>query len=160
MQVSKDKVAVLDYVLKDDAGTVVDQSQGGEFAYLHGANNIIKGLEDALEGKTAGESLSVTIPPAEAYGERDENQIQEVGRSMFPPEVEIQVGMQFQAQSPDGQMMVVTVSGVEGETVTVDGNHPMAGQTLHFDVTVVDVRDASAEELDHGHVHGPGGHHH
>ncbi len=160
MQVGKDKVTTIDYTLKDDEGTTIDQSSNGEFAYLHGASNIIPGLEQALEGKQAGDELSVSIAPDQAYGEKDLAQIQRVPRSQFPPDVEIQPGMQFQAQSPDGQMLVVTVSDVDDDVVVVDGNHPLAGKTLHFDVKVVDVRDATAEEMEHGHVHGEGGHQH
>ena len=160
MQVSKDKVAIINYTLKDDEGNVVDQSENGEFAYLHGASNIIPGLENALEGKTAGDALVVTIAPAEAYGERDESRIQAVPRAMFPPDVEVEVGMQFHAQSPEGQTLMVTVAAVETDTITVDGNHPMAGKTLHFDVAIVEVRDATQEELDHGHVHHGDHHHH
>ncbi len=160
MEISKDKVATLNYVLKNDQGEVMDQSEDGRFAYLHGANNIIPGLEKALEGKKVGDKISVTVAPAEGYGERDLEQIQQVPRNMFPPDIDIQPGMQFQAQSPDGQMMVVMVTAVNNDTVSVDGNHPLAGENLHFDVEIVDVRDASSEELEHGHVHGPGGHEH
>ncbi len=160
MEISKDKVATLNYVLKNDKGEVMDESRDGQFAYLHGASNIIPGLESALEGKKAGDSMSVSVPPADGYGERDLAQIQQVPRNMFPPDVEIEPGMQFQAQSPEGQMMVVMVTAVNDDTVSVDGNHPLAGENLHFEVNVVDVRDASSEELEHGHVHGPDGHHH
>jgi len=160
MQVAKDKVTTIDYTLKDDEGTIIDQSSNGEFAYLHGANNIIPGLEQALEGKQAGDEVSVSIDPEQGYGEKDLAQIQRVPRSQFPPDVEIEAGMQFQAQSPDGQMLVVTVTDVDNDVVVVDGNHPLAGKTLHFDVNVVDVRDATEEELEHGHVHGEGGHQH
>ncbi|HFE48256.1 MAG TPA: peptidylprolyl isomerase [Chromatiaceae bacterium] len=160
MEISKDKVATLNYVLKNDKGEVMDESQDGQFAYLHGASNIIPGLESALEGKKAGDSMSVSVAPAEGYGERDLAQIQQVPRNMFPADVDIEPGMQFQAQSPEGQMMVVMVTAVNDDTVSVDGNHPLAGENLHFDVSVVDVRDASPEELEHGHVHGPDGHHH
>ncbi len=160
MEISKDKVATLNYVLKNDQGEVMDQSNDGQFAYLHGANNIIPGLEKALEGKRVGDKVSVTVAPEEGYGERDLGQIQQVPRNMFPADIDIQPGMQFQAQSPDGQMMVVMVTAVNDDTISVDGNHPLAGENLHFEVEIVDVRDASGEELEHGHVHGPGGHEH
>jgi FKBP-type peptidyl-prolyl cis-trans isomerase SlyD len=153
-------VVTIDYTLTDDDGNVVDTSQGNEpMAYLHGANNIIPGLETALEGKKLGDEFSVTVNPEEGYGERDDSRQQVVPREMFGEE-EIQVGAQFHAASPDGNHIVVTVMNVDGDNITVDGNHPLAGQTLNFDVKVVDIRDATQEELDHGHVHGPEGHQH
>ncbi len=160
MKITQNAVATIDYKLTDDEGNVIDQSTDGNFAYLHNGRNIIPGLEAALQDKQAGDHLNVTIEPAQAYGERDLAQIQRIPREMFPPETEIKPGMQFQGQSPDGQVSVVTVTDVDGDTVVVDGNHPLAGKTLHFDVNVVDVREATAEELEHGHVHGPGGHDH
>jgi len=160
MQITKNKVASIDYVLKDDDGNVLDQSSDGSFAYLHGANNIIPGLENALEGKQAGDNVKVSIAPEDGYGEKNPALIQQVPREAFPANMDIEAGMQFQAQSNGGHQTLVTVTSVDGDQITVDGNHPMAGQTLHFDVTVGEVRDATAEELDHGHVHGPGGHHH
>jgi FKBP-type peptidyl-prolyl cis-trans isomerase SlyD len=160
MQISDSKVVTLNYTLKDDDGNLIDQSQDGQFAYLHGAQNIIPGLENALTDKAKGDKVNVRIEPKDGYGERNENMIQNVDRAMFDVEEELQVGQQFNAQSPDGQMLTVTITQVEGDEVTVDGNHPLAGVHLNFDVEVMDVRDASAEEVDHGHVHGPGGHNH
>jgi FKBP-type peptidyl-prolyl cis-trans isomerase SlyD len=160
MSITVNKVVTLDYTLTDDEGTVVDKSEGGNFLYLHGASNIIPGLEQALEGKAAGDELTVAVEPKDGYGERNDEMTQVVPREMFDSETEIQPGMQFHAQSPDGQMLVVTVVDVNDEKVTVDGNHPLAGVNLNFDVKVVDVRDATQEELDHGHVHGTGGHEH
>ena len=160
MQIEKDKVVTIDYVLTDDAGNELDRSEDGSFAYLHGASNIIPGLEDALAGKAAGDELKVPVAPEDAYGHRDESKTQAVPADMFQTDTQIEVGMQFHAQDPDGDPLVVTVIKVEEETITVDGNHVLAGIPLNFDVKVVDVRDASAEELAHGHVHGPGGHHH
>lgn len=160
MQISDKMVVTIDYTLKDDNGTVLDSSTEGNFAYLHGANNIIPGLENALTGKSAGDEVDVSVSPAEGYGEHNETMIQAVPRDMFDSEQEIQVGMQFHAESPEGEMIVVTVTDVEGDDVTVDGNHPLAGVNLNFGVKVVDIREASAEEIEHGHVHGPGEHHH
>ncbi len=160
MQISDNKVVTIDYTLKDDAGTVLDSSAGGPgLAYLHGASNIIPGLEKALAGKTQGDSLNVSINPAEAYGERDDSMIQTVPRDMFEG-TEIQVGAQYHAMTPEGHPVTITVKDIKDDGVVIDGNHPLAGQTLHFDVTITDVRDATQEELDHGHVHGPGGHQH
>jgi len=160
MQIANDRVVSIAYTLKDDDDNVIDQSTDGSFCYLHGASNIIPGLENALTGKVAGDELSVTIPPEEAYGVRDDARVQAVPRDMFPQDQDIQPGMQFHAQSPDGQAIVVMVAKVDADTVTVDGNHPLAGVQLNFDVKVMDIRDATEEELEHGHVHGPGGHEH
>ena len=129
-------------------------------AVLIGHGNIIPGLESALEGKTAGDSLTVRVAAADAYGERDDRLIQMVPREMFEDNQEIQVGMQFQSSDEDGNVRVVTVVGADADSITVDGNHPLAGVPLNFAVTIVEVRDPTAEELEHGHVHGPGGHHH
>ncbi|MCF6336449.1 MAG: peptidylprolyl isomerase [Gammaproteobacteria bacterium] len=160
MTIAENKVVTLHYTLTDDEGTVIDQSDDGSFLYLHGASNIIPGLENALTGKTSGDELKVTVPPEEGYGERDDARLESVSREMFPADAEIEAGMQFHAEGPEGEMMTVTVAGVDGDTVKIDGNHPLAGVQLNFDVKVIDVRDASAEEVEHGHVHGPGGHQH
>jgi len=160
MQIAKNKVVSINYVLTDNSNTVIDSSEGGEpLAYLHGANNIIPGLENALTGKVAGDKLKVTVAPEDAYGVREEEMIQLIPRERFEPGVEIEVGMQFQTPTEDG-VSVVTVTSVDGENITIDANHPLAGVTLVFSVEVMDVRDASEEELSHGHVHGAGGHHH
>lgn len=160
MKIAEKHVVTLNYTLKDNDDNIIDQSEDGSFCYLHGASNIIPGLENALTGKSSGDALSVSVAPEEGYGPRDDARIQEVPRDAFPPEPEIEPGMQFNAEGPDGQAVMVTIAKVEGGTITVDGNHPLAGVTLNFDVTIADIRDASAEELEHGHVHGPGGHHH
>lgn len=161
MQIAAQKVVSIDYTLTDDQGQVIDSSKGGEpLAYIQGIGNIIPGLEAALEGKKSGDTLKVSIAPADGYGERNDSMMQAVPRHMFENADEIQTGMQFHTMTEDGHPMVVTVVEISPETITVDANHPLAGQTLHFDVTVVDVRDATSEELDHGHVHGPGGHNH
>lgn len=160
MQISPNKVVSIHYTLKNDAGDVLDTSSGREpLAYLHGSGNIIPGLEKALEGKSSGEKMNVSIAPEEGYGERHEGLIQDVPRDAFQGVEDIQPGMQFHAQGPSGPM-VVTVKEVGDNTVKVDGNHPLAGETLHFDVEVTDVREATAEEQEHGHVHGAGGHDH
>jgi FKBP-type peptidyl-prolyl cis-trans isomerase SlyD len=161
MQISRHKVATIDYTLTDDSGEVIDSSAGSPgLAYLHGEQNIIPGLENALEGKIAGDSLKVTVAPEEGYGVRDDTKVVTVPHDMFENASEVQVGARFYAQSPEGQQIAITVVEVREEDIVVDGNHPLAGQNLHFDVTVTDVRDASEEEISHGHVHGPGGHDH
>ena len=157
MQIEKNKVATLHYTLKDSEGNVIDQSEDGSFVYLHGALNIIPGLETALTGKAAGEELNVKIAPEEAYGVRNDEHIQEVPKEMFESDAEINVGMQFQAQGPGGEELMVTVAEIKDDAIVVDGNHPLAGMELNFDVKIIEVRDASAEELEHGHVHSPEG---
>lgn len=161
MLIAVNKAVSIDYTLTNDAGEVIDSSAGGApMVYLHGAGNIIVGLEKALEGKRAGDELSVAIEPDEAYGEYSAELVATLGREMFEGVDELEVGMQFHASGPDGSMQIVTIRDLDGDEVTVDGNHPLAGQRLNFQVKVVDVRDAHAEEIAHGHVHGEGGHHH
>ena len=161
MQIAKDKVVLINYILKNDTGEVIDSSEGSDpLAYLHGAENIIPGLENALEGKAAGDTLSVTIAAEEAYGLFDESKVQEVPKEMFEDAGEVIVGAQYHAAGPDGGHITITVTEVTDDTVTVDANHPLAGENLSFDVTIVEIRDASPEELEHGHVHGAGGHQH
>lgn len=161
MQIEKHKVVSIDYTLKDDQGNLIDSSEGADpLAYLHGVGNIIPGLESELEGKQTGESISVRIEPEKGYGERNEALTQVVPKEMFQGADKIEVGMQFHAADEQGNTQVITVAGVEGDNVTVDGNHPLAGVHLNFDVKVVDVRDATDEELEHGHAHGAGGHNH
>jgi FKBP-type peptidyl-prolyl cis-trans isomerase SlyD len=160
MSIIKDSVASFHYTLKDDDGNTIDSSVGQEpLPYLHGAGNIVPGLERELEGKKTGDKLSVIVKPADGYGELNESLVQELPKTMFAGVDDIEAGMEFHAETDNGQQMV-TVTKVEGDSVIIDGNHPLAGKNLHFDIEVTDVREASPEELEHGHVHGPGGHHH
>ncbi|MGJ7457246.1 FKBP-type peptidyl-prolyl cis-trans isomerase [Halomonas sp. MA07-2] len=160
MQIAQNSVVAFHYTLTNDAGEVLDSSEGREpLTYLHGAGNIIPGLEKELEGRQAGDSLSAVVAPGEGYGEKQEQLVQEVPRDAFQGVEGIEPGMQFQAQTQGGPLMV-TVTKIEGDTVTVDGNHPLAGQTLNFAVEIASVREASDEEVEHGHVHGEGGHQH
>jgi FKBP-type peptidyl-prolyl cis-trans isomerase SlyD len=160
MQIGARCVAYIHYTLTNTAGEVLDSSSGGEpLAYLHGAGNIIPGLEQALEGKSSGDKLTVNVPAKDAYGERNEGLVQQVPRRAFQGVADIQPGMQFHADSSHGPMRV-QVTAVSGDMVTVDGNHLLAGQDLTFEVEITQVRDATLEELQHGHVHGPGGHSH
>ena len=161
MLIAANKAVSIEYTLTNDAGEVIDSSAGGApLVYLPGAGNIIPGLEKALEGKTTGDELNVAVEPEEAYGEYSAELVSTLSRSMFEGVDELEVGMQFHASAPDGQMQIVTIRDLDGDDVTVDGNHPLAGQRLNFQVKVVDIRDASQEEVAHGHVHGEGGHHH
>lgn len=158
--IAKDHIVTFNYTLTNAEGTELDKSEAGTpLAYLHGHSNIIPGLEKELEGKSAGESLKVTVAPAEAYGEYNEEAVQEVPKEMFQGVETIEAGMQFQAQTEAG-IQVVTVKAVEGDNVIIDSNHPLAGQELTFDVEIVEVRAATEDELSHGHAHGVGGHQH
>ncbi len=160
MEVTADRVVTIHYTLKDDGGAVLDSSAGGEpLAYIQGHGNLVAGLEKALEGQEDGAKLAVDVTPAEGYGIRDEKLIQRVPKRSLQGAGQIKKGMQFQARTEDG-MRLFTVAAIIGDMVTLDGNHPLADQTLHFDVQIVGVREATAEELEHGHVHGAGGHHH
>lgn len=160
MQIEQNSVVTLHYTLKDNEGNIIDQSDDGSFLYLHGAMNIIPGLENALAGKSAGDEFSVSVSPEEGYGAKDPERIQEVPKEMFENADEIKPGVQFHAQGPDGNAVVVTVIEVKEEAVVIDGNHALAGVDLNFSVTVVDVRAATEEEVSHGHVHGEHGHQH
>lgn len=160
MNISTNCVASFHYTLTDGSGKVLDSSQGQEpLSYLHGASNIIPGLESALEGKVAGDKLNVAVPAAEAYGLRNDDLVQELPSSMFSGIEKIEIGMEFHAETEHG-LQVVTVTKVDGDQVTIDGNHPLAGIDLNFDVEITEVRAATEEELNHGHAHGAGGHHH
>lgn len=160
MQIARNKVVAIHYTLRDEQGTVIDSSAArGPLTYLHGKGNIIPGLEQALAGRSAGDKLDVTVMPEQAYGVRNEHLVQILPRSRFPEGTELAPGMQLRISGRQGPS-VVTVTKVERDFVTVDGNHPLAGRTLHFSVEVAEVRKATHEEVSHGHVHGPGGHHH
>ncbi len=160
MTIAKDTVVSIHFTLKDDQGKVLDSSDGSEpLVYLHGAQNIIPGLEDALSGKKTGDKLDVSIPPEKGYGLRDERMVQSIPKAQFPNPDKVKAGMRFQVSSDHGPV-VLTVKEVKDKEVVVDGNPELAGQTLHFNVEVTDVRPATQEELAHGHAHGPGGHHH
>ncbi|MDG1580175.1 peptidylprolyl isomerase [Pseudomonas sp. GOM6] len=161
MQIAANKAVSIDYTLTNDAGEVIDSSAGGApLVYLHGAGNIIVGLEKALVGKQVGDEVTVAIEPGEAYGEYSAELVATLNRSMFEGVDQLEVGMQFHASGPDGGMQIVTIRDIDGDDVIVDGNHPLAGQRLNFQVKIVNVREASAEEVAHGHIHGEGGHHH
>ena len=161
MKVGKDKVVLMHYTLKNDAGDVIDSSDGADpLPFLQGHGNIIPGLESALEGSKVGDKLDVSIKPEEGYGERMKDAIQEIPSSALKGVDEVKVGMQLQSQDKDGNAFLVTVTKIEDDKITVDGNHPLAGQTLHFSVSIESIRKAEAEELSHGHVHADGQHNH
>ncbi len=160
MQIVNERVVLFDYVLRDESGQTLDSSDGREpLAYLHGSGMIIPGLEREMEGKKAGDEFVVQVIPEDAYGIRDEALLQEVPRSQFADADDIEVGMQFEIDAEEGPS-IITVVNVEEDTITVDGNHQLAGMNLTFSIVIRDVREASEEELEHGHAHGPGGSHH
>ena len=161
MKVGKDKVVLMHYTLKNDTGDVIDSSDGADpLPFLQGHGNIIPGLESALEGSKVGDKLDVSIKPEEGYGERMKDAIQEIPSSALKGVEEVKVGMQLQSQDKDGNAFLVNVTKIEDDKITVDANHPLAGQTLHFSVSIESIRKAEAEELSHGHVHADGQHNH
>ena len=158
--VTTGKVVLFHYTLRDEDGDEIDSSEGAEpLPYLHGAGNIVPGLERQMTGRKVGDSFQAVVPPEEGYGRR-EGQPQQVPRAAFPDDAEIEEGMQFMAQSEDGEMIPLWVAAIEEDFVFVDPNHPLAGVTLHFAVEIVGIRDATDEERGHGHPHGADGHDH
>ncbi len=148
------------YALKNDNGDDLGSSHGHEpMAYLHGCDNIVPGLEKALERKKAGDKITAVISPEEGYGVKNKDGIKKIGKDRFEGDEEISVGMEIQVDI-EGEVSVASVLQIDEKEITLDLNHPLAGVTLHFEIEVLDVRDATEEELSHGHVHGPGGHHH
>ena len=159
MAITKNSVVAFHYTVTDEDGVQMDSSAGNApLTYLHGASNIIRGLENAMEGKSEGYSFNVTILPAEAYGDYIDGLVEAVPMAAFGDNP-VEVGMRFEAQTDQGPISVV-ITHIEGDSATVDGNHPLAGKSLRFDVTIETIRAATAEELTHGHAHGEGGHHH
>lgn len=160
MQIANRHAVSFHYTLTDGQGNVIDSSDGREpLAYIHGEGHIVPGLEKALEGRSVGDQFKVDVAPEEGYGPRHPELVQVVPRAAFQGVDDLQPGMQFQGRNDQGAINV-TISKIEGDNVTVDGNHPLAGQTLHFAVEITGVREATDDELAHGHVHGEGGHHH
>lgn len=161
MSFKKDQVVSFHYTVTNEHGTVVDDSRGNEpLAILAGRGQILPKLEEALNEMELNEKRNITLAAADAYGEFSEDAIQKASRSNFPEGTQLETGMEFMAAMEDGHQMPFVISKIEGDEVTVDFNHPLAGQALTFDVELMEIRDASAEELEHGHVHGAGGHHH
>ena len=153
--VSDGVVVLLHYTLKNDAGEVLDSSAGGDpLPYLHGSNNIVVGLESALGGQEQGAKLDVQVAPEDGYGMSDPDRVIQAPKDAFPADASIVVGEQFVMQSEEGHPVPVWVTAVEDDTVTLDANHPLAGQTLHFSVEIAGLRDATDEEKAHGHPHG------
>ncbi|MEL0271223.1 MAG: peptidylprolyl isomerase [Gammaproteobacteria bacterium] len=161
MTVKKDKVVEMHYTLKNDAGEVLDTSDGKDpMPFLQGHGNIIPGLEKALEGLKVGDTCDVSVKPEDAYGKYHDEGIQEIPMDAVQGIDNLQIGMQLQSQDEQGNPFVVHVKEIKDESIVIDANHPLAGETLHFNVSIESIRDAEAEEISHGHVHMPGHHHH
>lgn len=161
MPIKLNQVVTINFTLKDETGEVIDSTQGNQpFTFISGNNQILPKLEESIGGMLIGSKTNVKLDPIDAYGEYKEEAVQSVDRSEFPQDVELEEGMSFMAHTPEGRQVPLTIAGVEGDKVTVDFNHPLAGRTLEFDVELLDMRDATFEELQHGHAHGPDGHHH
>ena len=159
--IAQGKVIELAYSLKDEEGEILDQSDSQDpFVYLHGADQIVPGLENALTGLKVGDKKQVTVQPGEGYGEFNPELRLTVKRAQFPADAELEEGVEFETTLQDGTPAIFTIVEIEGDQVTVDGNHPLAGEVLHFDVEVLSIREATADEVSHGHAHGPDGHHH
>jgi FKBP-type peptidyl-prolyl cis-trans isomerase SlyD len=161
-KVADGKVVTVHYKLSIAGGEqVVDTTADEEpMSYLHGAENIVPGLERQLEGRQVGETVQAVVTPDEGYGERDEDALQQIPRDAFPDDLELETGMQLTAEDEDGELMPLYVTEIHDDHVVVDTNHPLAGETLHYEVTIVGIRDATDEEREHGHAHGEGGHEH
>lgn len=161
MALQANKVVTFNYILKDDNGELLDSTEkGGPFSFISGNHQILPGLEEAIGNMIIGSKKNIKLAAADAYGEYDENAVQKINRTLFPEEAELEIGMTYFAHSPEGQHLQFVITKIENEDITVNFNHPLAGKNLEFDVELIDVRDATPEEISHGHVHGPGGHHH
>ena len=158
--IKKNKVVSLSYCLKDTQGEELDRADAQKpMKYLHGGGTIVPGLENALDGLKVGDKKDVTVKPEEGYGEILSDLKMNVERKMFPADQKIAVGMQFMAEVGDGRKHPFTVVEMKDDSIHIDGNHPLAGQTLHFSIEVIEIRDATAEEIEHGHSHGEGSAH-
>jgi FKBP-type peptidyl-prolyl cis-trans isomerase SlyD len=161
MPIGANKVVTMNFTLTDDEGNVLDTTDhGGPFSYLSGSNNILPKLEEAIDSMIIGTKKQISLVSTDAYGNYNEEIVQVVGKENFPEDFELEVGLSYVASNPDGVQMPFVITEVRDEDVTIDFNHPLAGKNLNFNVELLDVRDATQEELSHGHVHGPDGHHH
>ena len=160
MKIAANTVVTMDYELRLSDDEVIDSSEGGSFAFLVGHENIVPGLEAALQGLGAGAELSVAVPPVSGYGERDEDSTATIPREALPDDLQLEIGIPLELENEAGETLMGIVKSANGDEVELDLNHPLAGETLNFRVKIIDVRNATAQELAHGHVHGAGGHHH
>ncbi len=160
LKIAKNTVVTLDYELRLADDEVIDSSSGGEFCFLVGHENVVPGLEVQLLGLATGDTRDISVSPQEGYGLRDEEKLVTVPREALPDDFEIEIGLPLELEDEAGETSMAFIAGVRGDEVVLDRNHPLAGETLRFHVTIGAIREASKEELKHGHVHGPGGHHH
>jgi FKBP-type peptidyl-prolyl cis-trans isomerase SlyD len=161
MALQEKKVVTINYTLKGENGEMLDSTEkGGPFSFVTGNLQVLPGLEDALSSMIIGSKKNIKLAAADAYGEYDEGAVQKVKRNLFPEEAELEIGISYFAKSPEGQHLQFIITEIENDVITANFNHPLAGKKLEFDVELIDVRDATPEEISHGHVHGPGGHHH
>lgn len=161
MPIEANKVVTMNFTLTDEFGNVLDSTEhGGVFTYISGTGMVLPKLEEAVNSMIIGTKKQIKLEAADAYGNYNQDAVQIVGKENFPSDFVLEVGMEYMASNPDGMQMPFIITNVEEETVTIDFNHPLAGKTLNFDLELLDVRDATPEELAHGHVHGPDGHHH
>jgi len=161
MALGQNKVVTMNYILKDDQGNIIQTTDKREsFQFMSGSQQILPKLEEEINAMIIGSKKNVKIPAKEAYGEYSEQAIQQVKKESFPADVDLKVGMEFVANSPEGHQMPFVIKNIKNEEITVDFNHPLAGMNLEFDVELIDIRNATPEEMQHGHVHGPDGHHH
>ena len=161
MAIAQNKVVTMNFTLTDDHGNVLDSTDnGGPFSFITGGNMVLPKLEEAVNGMLIGTKKSLKLNAADGYGNYNEDAIQVVGKENFPEDFVLEIGMEYIASNPDGVQMPFTITKVDGEEITIDFNHPLAGINLNFDIELIDVRDATTDELNHGHVHGAGGHHH
>lgn len=161
MKIANKHVVGIEYTLKDTKGEVLDTNEGADpLLYIHGLGQIVAGLEKALEGKIQGDKVEVKVSAEEGYGEFDEELIQRIPREEFKDMEPLEEGMEIVVENEDGEDQIMTISDLSEKEVTLDGNHPLAGQDLHFNVSITSIRAATAEEMEHGHAHGEGGHHH
>ncbi|MDA3809324.1 MAG: peptidylprolyl isomerase [Spirochaetaceae bacterium] len=159
LKIQDNLVVTINYKLTDDEGIVLDSSEGDEpMAYIHGTDSLVPGLEKAMYDKSIGDSLKVRVESADGYGEILPDLVQEMDRKDFKDMEPIEVGMEFHSQDENGEILQIEIKKIENDKVTIDANHPFAGMNLNFEIDIVDIREASEEELDHGHVHD--GHHH
>ena len=160
MEIGENKVVQMHYTLKNDKGEVLDTSEGQDpLTYMHAEGAIIPGLFQAITGKKVGEKVSVVVKPQDGYGDKDDSMVKQVPIESFKGMDDMAVGVKVEAETDDG-IQIATITEIREKEVTIDLNHPLAGVTLHFHVEITDIREATEEEVSHGHVHGPGGHHH
>ncbi len=153
MNICKNTAVIINYRLNDDKGQLIDESSDGSFCYLQGHDNIIPGLEKALEGKQQGDTFVVDVAPKDGYGERDETKVEIVSKDMFPGDEDIKPGMEFHAEGPNKELVTITIIEVNDDTIKIDGNDSLAGVPLTFDIEVISVREADESEISHGHIH-------